>query len=39
MDNQVINSLLDAYEKAFNDGDMYVAQLYLDAAGREMAKK
>lgn len=39
MKEEVVNTLLDAYERALNAGDMYVAQLYLDAAGREMQKK
>jgi hypothetical protein len=39
MKEEAIRQLLDAYEKAFNAGDDYVAQLYLDAASREMQKK
>lgn len=36
MKEALVRRLLDAYERALNDGDMYVAQLYLDAAGKEM---
>lgn len=39
MKEEAIRQLLDAYEKAFNAGDDYVAQLYLDAASREMQKR
>ena len=39
MKEEAIRQLLDAYEKAFNAGDDYVAQLSLDAASREMQKK
>ena len=34
-----VHKLLDAYERALNAGDTYVAQLYLEAAGREMNKE
>lgn len=36
MNSEMVNKLLDAYEKAFSNGEMYVAQLYLEAAKREM---
>jgi len=36
---KVVHKLLDAYEKALKSGDTYVAQLYLEAAGREMNKE
>lgn len=35
---QIVSNLLDAYERALKAGDTYVAQLYLEAAGREMNK-
>ena len=37
--SKLVHSLLDGYEKALNAGDTYVAQLYLEAAGREMNKE
>lgn len=38
MSKKLVHQLLSAYEKALNSGDHIVAQLYLDAASKEMAK-
>lgn len=39
MKEEIVTRLLDAYEKSLIAGDKYVAQLYLEAASREINKE